>query len=373
MLIADAPQRRGQHGRPWRYDESIRGNGLYQFLGPKRKQHGQARRMSETSDGWFLTHGDGTVHGPFTLAALVEAARQGNISNATQVRHETHTQGQWIPAHRIRPIAEVLSQKMGPATPTPTQPGPSQPAPAQPAPAQRGPAQPTPPSARQTSRAAHLAASSSPPVATGEAAINPAPAAINPAPAAIDPTPAAINPPGNVDPAPSEVGGSVASEEVSVAVSSAPRLGRGKHTLIVPQTLGAAMLAIFDFRFRYYITPWIIKITWGICVVLATLAFVLFTVGFVIRPLVSSAASDSGSVDVVITDDFGRSNASPGNWAFEPPTTVMVNMWRIIGYTSMFLAYGFGLLYLRMFLETAIVLFHIATDLSDIRESFREK
>ena len=261
--------------------------------------------MSDTSGGWFLTHGDGEVHGPFDLAALLEAARRGNIASETQLRHFTHTRDQWLPANRIRPIAEVLSERQPvAATPTP-----------KPAPQlSRTPTQPI----KATNRPAEVAA------------------------------------------------------DLKVDVET-PRSVIGRRALTVPETFGAAFLALFDFRFRYFITPWIVKITWGTCVVVTLIWLVIFTIGFVIQPLVRSAETGMGSDEMVVTEGVAGSPArSRGSWEFQPPSMVSQNLGRIIAYATMILCYGFGLLYLRVLLELAMVMFRISTDLSELKNVLKE-
>ncbi len=279
--------------------------------------------MSDASQGWFLTHGGDEVHGPFTMAALVEAARAGNIVSATHLRHETHTAGQWLPAGRIRPVAEALRPQQ---------------APGQPAPAQQ-PQQPKQPAPSTGSPKALRPSSTSPSQRPAE----------NHLPEAAAPT-----------------------SEVSLEVQHPQRLGRGKDTLVVPATLGAALGALFDFRFRYFVTPWIVKITWATCVVLSILALLVLTVVYVIQPIVVSAESQAGSGEM-IADGTGTPGRSPGDWQFQPPTIMADNLGRVITYCMTVLFFGFGLLYLRMFLEAAIVLFRIARDLSDLKDLAKEK
>lgn len=334
--------------------------------------------------GWFLTHGDGEVHGPFTLAAIVEAARQGNITDSTQVRHETHTQGEWLPAHRIRPVAEVLGQNTatrdaGAAPPPSPAPRPTPQTPPASAPGGQ-PRQPAPANpAGGNPAAAHPAASA------GPAGSGPNPAASATANATNQGSSTQSGPwmgqPGNsagqaesqTEPTPDDLPG-----DVSVEVHRSTRLGRGRDAFIVPETLGAAMLAIFDFRFRYYITPWIIKISWCVCVIFATIALTLFAIGLLIRPALRSISSgDSGGREIEIniseSQGFPQSSTSTGGWEFDPPSEFLMNSWRVFTFVVVVIGYGFILLYLRMLLETLIVVFHIATDMSAVREMLSER
>ena len=143
--------------------------------------------------------------------------------------------------------------------------------------------------------------------------------------------------------------------------------------MVVPETFGSALIALFDFRFRYYITPWIIKITWAVCVVLALVAFLFFTVGFLIQPLVHSADVHT-NVQTEIPEGMEIGDQRPrGNWQFQPPDFLAENTGRVVAYLSTALFFGFILLYLRMVLETAIVLFRIAIDLGELKDSVKDQ
>jgi hypothetical protein len=260
--------------------------------------------MSDTTGGWFLTHGDGDVHGPYTLAALVQAARLGNITDTTQVRHATHTKDEWLRAARMRPIAAAMESTSGDAESSP-------------------------------------AASSPEPAATGNSTAADAEAASN--------------------------------ADVGMEVRKPRRPGRAKSALIVPESLGGAMVALFDFRFRYFITPWIVSITWATSVVLAAFAFVVFTFAFLLQPISVTNPADRKITSIEGTGTpAGAVSRSPG-WEFQPPAALRGHVGRIIAYGGVILAGGFGLLYLRMLFEGAIVAFRIATDLHEVRESLRER
>lgn len=63
---------------------------------------------SAAAPAWFLRHTDGEVHGPYLLDQIILAAVQGNVATDTEVRHEKHTQNQWIRASRIKQIATAM-------------------------------------------------------------------------------------------------------------------------------------------------------------------------------------------------------------------------------------------------------------------------
>ncbi len=340
--------------------------------------------MTDASNGWFLTHGGDEVHGPFTLAALIDAAKQGNVIPATMVRHEEHTKGTWLPAGRIRPIAEALNTEntknagaQNPAAqggqppnqqssqPTKTaaqQPAPQQPAqapPAQQAPVQQAPVQQAP---AQTQAPA------------------PQPAPFTPAPA--QPTYTQPAPTQSVPEQPAPIQSvqpqAFAGPTAPSTVIETQPVGRRGDILTVPTTFGAAVVGFFDFRFRYFVTPWIVKITWGICVVLAVIAMCIFTVNYLLRPLVSSAESTSGQSmsfegDGTMPESVRIETRSSGQFEFQPPTLVEQNMQRFIVYGATMTFVFFLLLSLRMSLELAIVLFRIAGDLGTLKEFFKEQ
>ncbi|PHQ35176.1 DUF4282 domain-containing protein [Rhodopirellula bahusiensis] len=73
----------------------------------------------ETISGWLLRHHDKIEHGPFSLAVLVEAASRGDIVFDSEVKHDKHTEGQWILAKRVRQIREVMPASEPPPTSEP--------------------------------------------------------------------------------------------------------------------------------------------------------------------------------------------------------------------------------------------------------------
>ena len=260
--------------------------------------------MSDTTGGWFLTHGDGDVHGPYTLAALVQAARLGNITDTTQVRHATHTKDEWLRAVRMRPIAEAMESTSGEP---------------------------------ESSSAAESPGTDASRNAAGDDAET------------------------------------TANADVGVEVRKPRRFGRAKSALIVPESFGGAVVALFDFRFRYFITPWIVSITWATSVVLAAFALVVFTFAFLQQPISTTTAADRDLTSVGGTDSPVRAVSKSPGWEFQPPAALRGQFGRIIAYGGVILAGGFGLLYLRVLFEGAIVAFRIASDLHDVRESLRDR
>ena len=259
--------------------------------------------MNQSSDGWFLSHDREEVHGPFTLAALVEATRAGNVVPSTQLRHESHTGGQWLAATRIRPIAVLFAELADPGT-SGSDSG------SAPAAVRNAPPRVAEPKEQDTARAA----------AADEA------------------------------------------WETEPAISPAHRARPNIATLVVPDTLTSAMLALFDFRFRYFVTPWIIKISWGAAVALCVLWLLYFTFTYGLQPIVESASTDLDG-----TAEFAR-----GAWEFQPPSAVSPGLARTLMYLTVVFGTGCAMLYLRVLLEFAIVMFRIAIDLGEVKQLLRE-
>tara|TARA_R110002049_G_scaffold4601_5_gene32053 strand:- start:81394 stop:83007 length:1614 start_codon:yes stop_codon:yes gene_type:complete len=66
---------------------------------------------------WYLRHHDQIEHGPFSIEALIEAAKDGRIAPDTRVWHPVSTGGDWVLANSIAGIAQYC-----PAGPTQTAP-----------------------------------------------------------------------------------------------------------------------------------------------------------------------------------------------------------------------------------------------------------
>ncbi|WP_186774811.1 DUF4282 domain-containing protein [Allorhodopirellula solitaria] len=58
----------------------------------------------------MLKHHDGEIHGPYTMPALVDAAKVGSVAEDSEVMHEMHTRGQWVAVGLIRPIALAIEE-----------------------------------------------------------------------------------------------------------------------------------------------------------------------------------------------------------------------------------------------------------------------
>jgi hypothetical protein len=188
---------------------------------------------------------------------------------------------------------------------------------------------------------------------------------------------------GNVAPEspPIEQGGQQESENVafpeinSVEARRHPRRQRMK--LEVPSTLGAAFFAVFDFRFRYFVTPWIIRVFWGLTV-FVMLAFLLLMVFVtVLSPayhLMASAMPDAVSTEA---NDYLPERGLPyerpaafdgPGWTRSIAKFVRGGVARVFGLAFLIVSAAATLLWIRLVLETSIVLFRMAEDLSETKE-----
>jgi hypothetical protein len=106
------------------------------------------------------------------------------------------------------------------------------------------------------------------------------------------------------------------------------------------------ILAIFDWRFQYYLTPWIIRVIWVICLVITFFILTTSTLGLFVSILPDSQSSSSSM-----------------NWGggHKPPLESFLPDWLSLGLARAIL-YGFsvvmlivGVLVTRMILEMMIV------------------
>ncbi len=245
--------------------------------------------MSVGSQGWFLRHHDGIEHGPFEIANLVEAARQGNIADDTEVRHDKHTKGKWILATRVSVISAAMPLQLQPI---------------------------------------------SPPVAVPSRVATPGPDLPNESP---------------------------------VVFAAANKHGVSGQGMRVPKDVASAAMALFDFRFRYFITPWIVKLQWIICVVTGCLLLAVGTFAMVVSPVLESTSSQLDQ------DMSGRGNP-PIQWQQSPPSSIswLARTWnsstaRVMRYIVFVATLISGLLIIRLCLEFAIVFFRIANDIGELK------
>jgi hypothetical protein len=249
----------------------------------------------ETIDSWMVRHHDKVEHGPFTLVALIDAARRGNFAEDTEVMNPRHTRGQWILATRVKQIREAME----------------------------------------------AFEASKPPVAPQ-----------NPVDSQVE-----------------------AAAESSIVVEQS-RTTRSRRSP-VPEDLVSALLAFFDFRFRYFVTPWIVRGLYALFVAIMFLLAALFCMGL----LADGAATGMKAV-------FGSNPVSPrpqtpyGGFEIDSPDSfesssdsfsVTELLGSVMSVSVLFLSlFVFPLLSVRVICEAVILFFRIAEDTGDIRKLANE-
>ena len=295
--------------------------------------------MTEADSGWLLRHRDGVEHGPFRFADLISAAESGNIADDTNVLHKNHTQGKWVIASRVQPIAAAMASPS--VNPAAAKPAPTKPA----APAPTKPAAPAP---------TKPAAPAKPAPAAGTPGMAPTSAFRRPATQQTSATPA------NIPQRPNQATDQASADEPSAGLLSEPELAHAvrtrHHSFPVPKHSHEAALAFFDFRFRYFVTPWIIKILWSITVTVTLLWLAVMTYSLWIQPSVDAPGP--------------RTVDGPNRWEFTPLANQSF-------FQSDFFAFallcGITLLLVllaRVALEFLIVFFRIATDIAELKRTF---
>jgi hypothetical protein len=121
-------------------------------------------------------------------------------------------------------------------------------------------------------------------------------------------------------------------------------------------------LDIFDWRFEKYLTPWIVRITWLVCLAVASiwLASILF---FTLRSWLPERDSSEPPRQVLRppSQTFEERSSFPPMWLTSRVAST------IAGFTGACFVV-IVVLWIRVLLETAIVLFNIATTLTSIDE-----
>ena len=305
--------------------------------------------MSEQKPGWSLKHRDNIEYGPFELEDLISAARAGNIANDTMLRHSKHTRNQWIVATRVANIAQALSE----AVPT---------------------------SETQQATTSHNnstpAASNNPtsgtipvhqPTPAGVAADTPASAP------AQNPTQKSIfrrSRPRNANQSEAQTTKqSKNTEEPQRIDNQTPADNSSKQQdlsirnwqedgLLVPRTLPDAFFAFFDFKFRYFITPWIVKILWFMGVTAAIIMGVRLGYDNLFSPELNAEIA---------------AKKATNTWQFEPLGGKPLLSFPAARYFIYVLGIFCGTLLLRVACEAFIVMFRVAGSLAEIKVLLKQK
>ncbi|MDB4621534.1 DUF4282 domain-containing protein [Rubripirellula sp.] len=293
--------------------------------------------MSKQESGWSLRHRDNIEHGPFDLHDLILAAQTGNIAPDTMLRHPKHTSNQWVIATRVTAIGKALSEE-NPQSATHRQTT-SEPK--------------TQPSTKKTLLAhqtpTHAPTTETPPRKT-KSIFRRDHAEVVPEPENKT-TRLSDKPNPNKKLAPPASEADTNKQGLNI---------RNWHDekLSVPRTLPDAFFALFDFRFRFFITPWIIKILWAIGITIALL--------MVLRLGYDNLISPNLSVEV----DPEQDNRS---WQFEPLEGKPFFSFPAVRYLMFVLVIFCSVLMLRVICEACIVMFRIAGNLTEIKAIMKEK
>ncbi|MEI8373942.1 MAG: DUF4282 domain-containing protein [Planctomycetota bacterium] len=126
----------------------------------------------------------------------------------------------------------------------------------------------------------------------------------------------------------------------------------------------ASWLAILDWRFEYYLTPWIIRILWVMFLLLAFGMLLLNTLGLAWG----------------LMPDFSNTPATPHyGRGFEEPSAPMLPIWltarvaKIFFFIASVVGSVIGVLVTRMVLELMIVVFRIAEDIGSLKRKYAEE
>ncbi|MGI9468608.1 MAG: DUF4282 domain-containing protein [Rubripirellula sp.] len=299
--------------------------------------------MSEQESGWSLKHRDNIEHGPFELEDLITAARTGNIATDTMLRHSKHTRNQWVIATRVANIAQALSQTVptSKTRQTPTSHNTTSSA------ASNNPVSETTPAHQAKNQDAAAQNSSPPPKSifrrTRSSSANP------------PNTPTTKLPEPTAEPEVTENQKSAdgVSEQRDLSIRNWQ-----EDNLLVPRTLPDAFFAFFDFKFRFFITPWIVKLLWFIGITAAIVTAVRLGYDNLFSP----------ELDTEVAAEQGVKN-----WQFEPLGGKPLLSFPAARYFFYALVIFCSTLLLRVACEVSIVMFRIAGSLAEIKVILKEK
>ena len=127
-----------------------------------------------------------------------------------------------------------------------------------------------------------------------------------------------------------------------------------------------SVLDIFDWKFKKYLTPWILRITWAIvlCVAPLFIAVQLLQIIGIWLPAVNWSADARPDVDVRVPQGTSEPLLP---WWFQ--VRVAQSVWQI----SSIAGTAIAMLWIRVLLELAIVLFNIATTLTSIESGINRR
>ena len=122
-------------------------------------------------------------------------------------------------------------------------------------------------------------------------------------------------------------------------------------------------LALFDWRFEYYLTPWIIRFLWIAFLLITAVLFLLNTFGLIAGLLPDLSSSPA-------QPNWGGGN-EPGGFAL--PSWLTVRFVKILLYVMYIIGSIIGILVTRMILEMIIVVFRIAEDIGTLKRNSEKR
>lgn len=164
-------------------------------------------------------------------------------------------------------------------------------------------------------------------------------------------------------------------EPASVNTSPAfPKVRKRRSRRMQPVT---SWVDLFDWKFEKYLTPWIVRATWVVCMAISALwILTIFLTGLIMLTGIPSGTSN--------TETASRSFSSNPYRTINPPPSVdnsslaTAQSFAFSSLVRLFAAFVFCItslgavvifvLWVRVLLETAIVLFNMATSLASIDE-----
>jgi len=311
--------------------------------------------MSEQKSGWSLKHRDNIEYGPFELEDLISAARAGNIAIDTMLRHSKHTRNQWIVATRVANIAQALSE----AVPTSeTQQATTSHNSSTPA-ASNNPASETIPVHQPTPAGAAADTPTPPPTSTSASAQTPTPKSIfrrsrrrsaNQSEAQTTKLSKNTEKPQRTD---NQTPADNSSKQQDLSIRNWQEDG-----LLVPRTLPDAFFAFFDFKFRYFITPWIVKLLWFMGVTAAIIMVVRLGYDNLFSPELNAEIA---------------AEKATNTWQFEALGGKPLLSFPAARYFVYVLGIFCGTLLLRVACEAFIVMFRVAGSLAEIKVLLKQK
>lgn len=157
-------------------------------------------------------------------------------------------------------------------------------------------------------------------------------------------------------------------------VDSAERVSIRRSREIHDATSNVALLVqratslkdIFDFKFEKYVTPLIVRATWIMAIVVSGLWLVYFILSLLLWPYFQNSGNQgTGYVDRAGMNDGERSFVDDPGFV---GTAIGLIVLYGVSIVAAIVGVAFALLWLRVALETVIVIFNMASTLADIRD-----